>query len=134
MAFQVTSEGKTSIRSGAQNTGTTNVYIDGIGQKNYIRPSGISGQAGSGGPFGQQNNEGDPGNPFPQLAIGEYRVITSNYKAEYDQISGAAITAVTKSGTNEFHGEVFGNLTNASMRAETPVESTAGQGKKGQIL
>ena len=131
MAFQVTSEGKTSIRSGAQNTGTTNVYIDGIGQKNYIRPSGISGQAGSGGPFGQQNNEGDPGNPFPQLAIGEYRVITSNYKAEYDQISGAAITAVTKSGTNEFHGEVFGNLTNASMRAETPVESTAGQGKKG---
>ena len=42
------------------------------------------------------------GNPFPQLAIGEYKVITSNYKAEFDQISSAAITAVTKSGTNEF--------------------------------
>ncbi len=131
MAFQVTSEGKTSIRSGAQNSGATNVYIDGIGQKNYIRPSGISGQAGSGGQFGQQNNEGDPGNPFPQLAIGEYRVITSNYKAEYDQISGAAISAVTKSGTNEFHGEVFGDFTNASLRAATPVEVLAGQGKKG---
>ncbi|MGH8263688.1 MAG: carboxypeptidase regulatory-like domain-containing protein [Steroidobacteraceae bacterium] len=131
MAFQVTSDGKTSIRSGAQNTGTTNVYIDGIGQKNYIRPSGISGQAGSGGEFGQQNNDGDPGNPFPQLAIGEYRVITSNYKAEYDQISGAAITAVTKSGTNEFHGEVFGDYTSSSLRAATPVEVLAGEGKKG---
>ena len=30
---------------------------------------------------------------IPQLAIGEYKVITSNYKAEYGQISGAAIMA-----------------------------------------
>ena len=48
-------------------------------------PSSIAGQ-GSADP--NQNPIGDPGNPFPQLAIGEYKVITSNYKAEYDQISG----------------------------------------------
>src|SRR4029453_6688277 len=94
MQFSVDAKGNTQIRSGTLNTGTTNVYIDGVGQKNYVRPSGVTGQAGA-DPI--QNTAGDPGNPFPQLAIAQYKVITSNYKAEYDQVSGAAITAVTKS-------------------------------------
>jgi outer membrane receptor protein involved in Fe transport len=128
MIFQVDAKGNTSIRSGPQSAGATNVYIDGIGQKNYVRSSGIAGQ---GGADPNQNPIGDPGNPFPQLAIGEYKVITSNYKAEYDQISGAAITAVTKSGTNELHGEAFGTYTNGSMRSETPAEKAAGTGKQG---
>jgi outer membrane receptor protein involved in Fe transport len=128
MVFQVDAKGNTSLRSGPQNSGATNVYIDGVGQKNYVRASGIAGQ---GGADPSQNPIGDPGNPFPQLAIGEYRVITSNYKAEYDQISGAAVTAVTKSGTNEFHGEVFGTWTNGSLRASTPAELAAGTGKQG---
>jgi outer membrane receptor protein involved in Fe transport len=128
MIFQVDAKGNTSLRSGPQTSGATNVYIDGVGQKNYVRASGIAGQ---GGADPNQNPIGDPGNPFPQLAIGEYRVITSNYKAEYDQISGAAITAVTKSGTNEFHGEVFGSFTNGNLRAATPAELAAGTGKQG---
>ena len=99
MQFSVDAKGNTQIRSGTLNTGTTNVFIDGVGQKNYVRPSGVTGQAGA---DPSQNTLGSPGNPFPQLAIAEYKVITSNYKAEYDQVSGAAITAVTKSGTNEF--------------------------------
>ena len=71
-----------------------------------------------------------PGNPFPQLAIGEYKVITSNYKAEYDQVSGAAITAVTKSGTNEFQAEAFmSTRTRAGARRRRP--SSAGGDKKG---
>ena len=121
MSFEVDSQGNTSIHSGAQETSSINVYIDGVGQKNYVRPGGISGQSGpnpstSGAP-------GDPGNPFPQLAIGEYKVITSNYKAEYDQISGAAISALTKSGTNEFHGEAFATFTNQDFRNATPAEN-----------
>src|SRR6185437_4053847 len=51
---------KTSIQSGAQNNRSTNVYIDGIGQKNYIRGDGVSGQSGV-------DKDGDLGNPFPQL-------------------------------------------------------------------
>jgi hypothetical protein len=107
MQFSVDANGNTQIRSGTLNTGTTNVYIDGVGQKNYVRPSGVTGQAGANP---NQNTSGDPGNPFPQLGIAEYKVITSNYKAEYDQVSGAAITAVTKSGTNEFEAGAFMNL------------------------
>ncbi|HTP38211.1 MAG TPA: TonB-dependent receptor [Steroidobacteraceae bacterium] len=119
MVFNVDSKGNTSVQSGAQANSSINVYLDGVGQKNYVKSGGIAGQAGSG-------DNGDPGNPFPQLAIGEYKVITSNYKAEYGQISSAAITAATKSGTNEFHGEIFGDYTNQSMRAATPAEAAAG--------
>jgi outer membrane receptor protein involved in Fe transport len=115
MVFNVDSRGNTSLQSGAQSKSGVNVYIDGVGQKTYVKDSGASGQTAS------------QGNPFPQLAIGEYKVITSNYKAEYDQISSAAVTAETKSGGNEFHGEVFGNYTDDSWRDSTPAEKQAGQ-------
>ena len=95
LLFTVNDQGQTSLQSGGQNASAVNVYIDGVGQKNYVKEGGVSGQ------FDTQ------GNPFPQLAIGEYKVITSNYKAEFDQVSSAAVTAGTKSGTNEFHGEVY---------------------------
>ncbi len=134
MKFEVDAKGNTQIRSGTLNTGATNVYIDGVGQKNYVRPSGITGQAGA-DPCGvcgaNQTTVGDPGNPFPQLAIAEYKVITSNYKAEYDQVSGAAITAVTRSGTNEFEASAFMTYTDADLREKTPPEKAAGTGKQG---
>jgi outer membrane receptor protein involved in Fe transport len=118
--------GHTSIQSGAQDNSNINVYIDGIGQKNYIRSGGIAGQSGPSG-HGDTTGGGDLGNPFPQLAIGEYKVITSNYKAEFDQISSAAIVAQTKSGTNEFHGEIFGTTTDQNWRSSTPAEQEAGK-------
>ena len=63
------------------------------------------------------------GNPFPQSAIAEYKVISQNYKAEFDQVSSVAITAVTKSGTNELHGEAFIDHTGA-LTAYSPNEKT----------
>ncbi|HEX3949710.1 MAG TPA: TonB-dependent receptor [Steroidobacteraceae bacterium] len=110
LVFNVNDQGQTSLQSGGQNSNAVNVYIDGVGQKNYVKEGGVSGQ------FDTQ------GNPFPQLAIGEYKVITSNYKAEFDQVSSAAVTAGTKSGTNEFHGEFYGQYTSDKFRAETPSE------------
>jgi outer membrane receptor protein involved in Fe transport len=110
VVFEVDAKGKTSIRGGAQNDNGVNLYIDGVGQKGYVR-SGVSGQAGD-----------TQGNPFPQLAIGEYKVITSNYKAEYDQLSSAAITALTRSGTNSFEGQAFGTYSADNFRAKTPGE------------
>ena len=88
-----------------------NLYIDGVGQKGYVR-SGVSGQAGD-----------TQGNPFPQLAIGEYKVITSNYKAEYDQISSAAITALSPLGHQRIQGEAFGTYTADNYRARTPARA-----------
>jgi hypothetical protein len=113
IVFTVDPSGHTSLRGGAQNTSSVNIYIDGVGQKNYVKEGGVSGQ------FQTQ------GNPFPQLAIGEYKVITSNYKAEFDQVSSAAVVAETKSGTNEFHGEAYGQYTSDHFRSETPSEEAA---------
>ncbi|HEY9110349.1 MAG TPA: TonB-dependent receptor [Rhodanobacteraceae bacterium] len=114
MIFTVQQNGNTSLQGGAQNVNSVNVFIDGVSQKGYVRGGGIAGQ------------EASRGNPFPLLAIGQYKVLTSNYKAEYGQLSSAAVTAVTKSGTNEFHGEVYGNYTDSSYRDMTPSEKQAG--------
>lgn len=105
---------ESQLRSGAATSSQINVFIDGVGQKNYVTPGGITGQDDS------------RGNPFPQSAIGEYKVITSNYKAEYDQISSAAVTAVTKSGTNNFDGSFFWDRTSDDWRKATPREEAAG--------
>lgn len=112
--FSVDANGNTTFRGGAQTTSSINVFIDGVGQKSYVKDGGITGQVQT------------QGNPFPQLAIGSYKVITSNYKAEYDQVSSAAVTAETKSGTNEFHGEVFTDFTNQGLRKMTSAEEIAG--------
>ena len=115
MQFVTSPNGEESqLRSGAQGSSNINVFIDGVGQKNYVTPGGITGQDDS------------RGNPFPQSAIGEYKVITSNYKAEYDQISSAAVTAVTRSGTNDFSGSFFWDRTADDWRTATPREELEG--------
>ncbi|MFT4256623.1 MAG: TonB-dependent receptor [Pseudoxanthomonas sp.] len=118
MEFEQSADGSTAkLRGGVQSPNNTNVYIDGVGQKNYVLKGGITGQDSS------------RGNPFPQSAIGEYKVITSNYKAEYDQISSAAVTAVTKSGTNEFHGNFFWDYSTEEWRSARESEKGAGNEK-----
>jgi hypothetical protein len=97
------SETDKGFSSGAQTASQVNVFIDGVSLKNKLREGGVA---------GQQNSRG---NPFGQLAVQEFRVATQNYKAEYEQAGAAVITAITKSGTNAFHGEAFGQYTDKSL-------------------
>ncbi|AKJ29884.1 TonB-dependent receptor [Caldimonas brevitalea] len=115
VSFATEADGSTRLQGGAQNINGVNVFIDGVSQKNYVTRGGISGQDSS------------RGNPFPQSAISEYKVLTQNYKAEFDEVTSAAITAVTKSGTNELQGDVFFDHTRGSWRASTPAEAKAGE-------
>jgi len=55
-----------------------------------------------------------------QAAIREFQVNTSNYSAEYGRSAGGVINTVTKSGTNEFHGEVFEYYRNNRFGARNP--------------
>lgn len=80
-----------------------NVFIDGVSLKSNVNQGGIVGQDVS------------RGNPFSQLAVKEFRVLSSNFKAEYEDAGTAIITAVTRSGTNKFKGEVFGTWQNQSL-------------------
>jgi hypothetical protein len=50
-------------------------------------------------------------------AIQEFSVLTSNYSAEYGFTSGGVINAVTRSGSNAFHGSVFDFLRNDKLDA-----------------
>jgi outer membrane receptor protein involved in Fe transport len=84
-----------TIQANALPSEQTNVFIDGISFKNDVLQGGIVGQDASGG------------NPFPQNAVQEFRVITQNFSAQYDHASSAIITAVTKSGTNQIDGRAF---------------------------
>jgi outer membrane receptor protein involved in Fe transport len=113
--FNVDNSGNVKLQAGAQSQDNVNVFIDGVSQKNNILRGGISGLDSS------------RGNPFPQSAVAEYKVIAQNYKAEYDQVSSAAITAVTKSGGNQLHGDVFWDHTGTSLTALDPFQKKAEQ-------
>jgi Carboxypeptidase regulatory-like domain len=69
---------------------------------------------------GNNTDEGGGGtlNTYPSLdTIAEFRISTSNYGAEMGKHAGATIEVATKSGTREFHGELFEFLRNDKLDA-----------------
>jgi carboxypeptidase family protein/TonB-dependent receptor-like protein len=50
-------------------------------------------------------------------AVREFRILTHNYSAEYGRNAGAVVSAITRSGTNEFHGSAYEFLRNNVMDA-----------------
>lgn len=61
---------------------------------------------------GQNNNDNSVAGPGIFLGntdwVAEYQVTTSNFGVEYSRNSGSVVNIVTKSGTNQYHGDVFG--------------------------
>ncbi len=55
-----------------------------------------------------------------QSAIREFQVNTSNYSAEYGRAAGGVVNAVTKSGTNDFHGNAFFYVRDEQFNARNP--------------
>jgi outer membrane receptor protein involved in Fe transport len=95
-----------TFTAGAQGPGEVNVFVDGASLKNDLTGNGASGVAGQ---------DASRGNPFPRNAIQEYRVITQNFKAEYQNASSAIITATTKSGGNVWSGDAFFTYENKNL-------------------
>lgn len=60
---------------------------------------------------------GEPRQNFAMDAIQEFKVSTSNYKAEYGLATGGLLTVVTKSGTNQLHGSGLLFFRDASITA-----------------
>jgi len=108
-------ESERTISAGGQPAQAINVFVDGQNQKSTIIDGGVAGQDDS------------RGNPFPQAGVQEFRVITQNFKAEYEQAGSAIITAITRSGTNEFHGEIFGTYQDPAWVEQGVLDERAGR-------
>jgi hypothetical protein len=56
--------------------------------------------------------------------IKEFKIVASQFSAEYGRASGAVVSAVTRSGTNELHGSAFEFLRNSAFDARGFFDST----------
>jgi hypothetical protein len=66
-------------------------------------------------------------------AIDEFRIITSNFDAEYGEFSGGQINVITKSGSNSFHGNAFEFLRNTDLDARNYFSPTRGAFRQNQF-
>lgn len=71
---------------------------------------------------------------IPNLdSIAEFRILTSNFDAEYGEFSGGQINVITKSGTNSFHGNAFDFLRNTDLDARNYFSPTRGAFRQNQF-
>jgi hypothetical protein len=59
-------------------------------------------------------------------SISEFRILSSNFDAEYGKYTGGQINVITKSGTNQFHGDLFDFLRNTDLDARNYFSPTRG--------
>jgi hypothetical protein len=95
--------------NGADTTSAGGTRLGGASQNN-IMMDGISAMdTGNNGQMLTMNIE----------SIEEVKVLTQGYQAEYGRASGLQITAVTKGGTNSFHGSGYGIFTNSDWNSRS---------------
>ncbi len=96
----VTDQARGEISALGQNSRFNNISVDAVGVND---------------PFGLEAN-GLPyaGTPISIDTIQEYSISTANYDVTTQRAIGANINAVTKSGTNDFHGSVYYSYTDAN--------------------
>ena len=78
-----------------------------VGQTNYMLDGGNN--------VDEYTNVNEPF-PMPD-AVQEFSVQTSNYNAEYGQNAGGVVNIITKSGTNQYHGDLFEFVRNRAFNA-----------------
>jgi len=109
--FQVNGVDATNLFNGKSSSGSSSQrYAFNIGQS-----SGVGGAAGVGTSVYGSNGNSLP-SPPPEF-LQELRVNTSLYDAQQGATSGAQIDANTLSGTNSFHGQVYGTFANNSLNS-----------------
>jgi hypothetical protein len=123
-------------QSGERSYAIESAQIDNlpIGHGNFMNAvaftPGVNGTTRLGSPQDQNNimmdgvSAMDTGNNGQMLnlnieSIGEVKVLTQGYQAEYGRSSGLQITAVTKSGTNSLRGSAYGLFTNSDWNSRS---------------
>ena len=86
-------------------------------------------------------NGGDANDQFVNLptvqpspdTIEEFKVITNTFDAEYGRNSGSVVNVVTKSGTNNFHGNVYEYFRNTDLNAQGYFNTVKPQSNQNQF-
>ena len=107
------------LQPGVQSTVGANLFY-GSDQAGVVSVNGGRGRAND-----FMVNGGDANDIFVNLpaiqpspdAIEEFRVVTNTFDAEYGRNSGAVVNVVTKSGTNDLHGDVYDFFRNTALDA-----------------
>ena len=66
---------------------------------------------------------------LPLEAVQEFKISTSRFSAENGRSEGAALNIVTKSGTNQFHGALYGFFRSQALQTNNAISEQAGQPK-----
>src|SRR6202795_2914610 len=119
--------------------------VQGVGGSDLFYGSNTSGGVSVNGGRSRSNNfsvNGGDGNdlfvngpaiqPSPD-SIEEFRVLSNTFDAEYGRNSGAVINVVTKSGTNNFHGNVYEFFRNKVLNASGPLDTEKPDFKQNQF-
>jgi hypothetical protein len=107
------------VRDNAPNTGaapTSGLNISGQrGRSNLVNVDGAD---------ATDNSVNGVRSTVSQEAVQEFQIITNSYAAEYGRASGGVVNIITRSGSNDFHGDVFGYLRNRNFQAVNPFSTT----------
>lgn len=114
-----------SLSAGVSDRGAAGgtLQINTIGGGQYHAPVSINGARGNATNFLLDNADNNDGytniaEPYPNPdAIQEFSIQTSTFDAQYGRQVGGVVNAVTRSGTNQFHGTAFDFLRNYKMNA-----------------
>lgn len=60
-----------------------------------------------------------------QEAVQEFQIMTNGYAAEYGRASGGVVNIITRSGSNDFHGSLYGYLRNRDFQAVNPFSNVS---------
>jgi hypothetical protein len=96
------------LSGGGASDRLNNFVIDGVSDRN------VQGNNADGGP-----------KTIPLDAVKEYQVLLSPYDARYGDFTSLLVNSVTKSGTNELHGTVYGSVRDAGLARSGSVLSTS---------
>ena len=108
------------VRDNAPNTGaapTSGLNMSGQrGRSNLVNVDGAD---------ATDNSTNGVRSTVSQEAVQEFQIITNSYAAEYGRAAGGVVNIITRSGSNDFHGDVYGYLRNRDFQAVNPFATCA---------